>query len=179
MRLRDAHVAGREEAVELLARARADDRRGDGRVDERPGGRVARERSAHLLRHAGERLDDVEPARRVHETVRRLITRMIEDVIAETGRRAVTHKPSLAELRRAVGPLVAFSPTMQKADADVKGFLYPRMYRHDRVMRVMGDAENVVRGLFAHYVETPADLPVESMRLCFTMSARLYPAPGD
>ena len=103
----------------------------------------------------------LEPARRVHETVRRLITRMIEDVIAETERRAAAHKPSSAELRRAVGPLVAFSPAMQKADADIKGFLYPRMYRHDRVMRVMGDAENVVRDLFAHYVATPADLPAE------------------
>ena len=50
---------------------------------------------------------------------------------------------------------------MQNADAAIKGFLYPRMYRHDRVMRVMGDAENVVRDLFAHYVGTPADLPAE------------------
>ena len=39
---------------------------------------------------------------------------------------------------------------MQKADADIKGFLYPRMYRHERVMRVMDDAERVVRDLFAH-----------------------------
>ena len=31
--------------------------------------------------------------RRVHETVRRLITRMIEDVIAETDRRVAAHKP--------------------------------------------------------------------------------------
>src|SRR5260370_129219 len=30
----------------------------------------------------------IEPGRRVHELLRRLITRMIEDVIAETGRRA-------------------------------------------------------------------------------------------
>ncbi len=59
----------------------------------------------------------------------------------------------MAELRRAVGPLVAFSPAMQKADADIKGFLYRRMYRHDRIMRVMGDAENVIRDLFAHYVD--------------------------
>jgi dGTPase len=103
----------------------------------------------------------IEPGRRVHETVRALITRMIEDVIAETDRRAATHKPSAAELRKAVGPLIAFSPTMQKADAAIKGFLYPRMYRHERVMRVMGDAERVVRDLFAHYVKTPADLPAE------------------
>ena len=57
--------------------------------------------------------------------------------------------------------LVAFSPAMEKADAEIKGFLYPRMYRHERVMRVMGDAERVVRDLFAHYAETPADLPAE------------------
>ena len=103
----------------------------------------------------------LEPARRVHEVVRRLITRMIEDVIAETGRRAAAHKPSAAEVRKAVGPLIAFSPAMQKADTAIKGFLYPRMYRHARVMRVMDDAEKVVRDLFAHYAETPADLPAE------------------
>ena len=103
----------------------------------------------------------LEPARRVHEVVRRLITRMIEDVIAETERRAAAHKPSAAEIRKAVSPLIAFSPAMQKADAAIKGFLYPRMYRHARVMRVMDDAEKVVRDLFAHYAETPADLPAE------------------
>jgi dGTPase len=103
----------------------------------------------------------LEPARRVHEVVRRLITRMIEDVIAETGRRAAAHKPSAAEIRKAVSPLIAFSPAMQEADAAIKGFLYPRMYRHARVMRVMDDAEKVVRDLFAHYAETPADLPAE------------------
>jgi dGTPase len=103
----------------------------------------------------------LEPARRVHEVVRRLITRMIEDVIAETGRRAAAHKPSAAEVRKAVSPLIAFSPAMQKADTAIKGFLYPRMYRHARVMRVMDDAEKVVRDLVAHYAETPADLPAE------------------
>jgi dGTPase len=35
------------------------------------------------------------------------------------------------------------------------------MYRHDRVMRVMADAEGVVRDLFTHYAEAPADLPSE------------------
>ena len=103
----------------------------------------------------------LEPARRVHETVRRLITRMIEDVIAETGRRVAAHKPSAGEVRKAKGSLVDFSPSMKKADADIKGFLRPRMYWHDRVMRVMDDAQAVVRDLFAHFVETPADLPAE------------------
>jgi dGTPase len=57
--------------------------------------------------------------------------------------------------------VVAFSPTVEKADADIKGFLYPRMYRHARVMAVMEQAEGVVRDLFAHFVSHPADLPAE------------------
>jgi dGTPase len=104
----------------------------------------------------------LEPARRVHETMRRLIARMIEDVIAETSRRVAALKPrSAVDVRHAAGPLVAFSPALEQADAGIKGFLYPRMYRHDRVMRVMEEAEGVVRDLFAHYVETPAEMPAE------------------
>ena len=55
----------------------------------------------------------------------------------------------------------ARSPEMQKADTAIKGFLYPRMYRHARVMRVMDDAEQVVRDLFAYYVKAPDELPPE------------------
>src|SRR5664280_2745132 len=103
----------------------------------------------------------IDPARRVHETGRALITRMIEDVIAETAKRVAAHKPSAGEVRKAKGPLVEFSPSMKKADADIKGFLRPRMYKHTRVTRVMDDAEGVLRDLFAHYLETPADMPAE------------------
>jgi dGTPase len=104
----------------------------------------------------------LETARRAHELVRRIITRMIEDVIAECGRRVAMLKPrSAADVREAPRPIVGFSPAMDKADRDIKGFLYPRMYRHDRVMRVMDDAEGVVRDLFGHYSATLADLPEE------------------
>ena len=104
----------------------------------------------------------LETARRAHELVRRIITRMIEDVIAECGRRVAMLRPrSAADVREAPRPIVGFSPAMDKADRDIKGFLYARMYRHDRVMRVMDDAEGVVRDLFGHYSATPADLPEE------------------
>jgi dGTPase len=114
-----------------------------------------------ILRDIATRNPDIDPGRRAHEAVRGLITRMIEDVIAETGRRVAAHNPSATEVRHAAGPLIAFSSAMQKADAAIKGFLYPRMYRHERVMRVMDDAERVVRDLFAHFAKSPADMPAE------------------
>jgi dGTPase len=107
--------------------------------------------------HAG-----LDAARRAHETLRCLITRMIEDVIAESRQRvAALNARSAADVRNAAMPMVAFSPAFMTADADIKGFLYPRMYRHDRVMTVMKDAESVVRDLFGHYAAQPADLPAE------------------
>ena len=114
-----------------------------------------------ILREIDKQHPGLEPARRGHETVRRLITRMIEDVIAEVSQRLAVHKPTPGEIRKAKGPLVDFSPAMKKADADIKGFLYPRMYRAPRVMQVMNEAESVVRDLFAHYTASPADLPAE------------------
>jgi dGTPase len=104
----------------------------------------------------------LDPARRVHEVVRRVITRMIEDVIAESETRLAALKPtSAADIRHAAQAVVMFSPAMAAVDKGIKGFLYPRMYRHARVMRVMGDAERVIRDLFVHFAAQPTDLPME------------------
>jgi dGTPase len=87
---------------------------------------------------------------------------MIEDVGAESARRLMALAPlAAADVRNATQVMITFSPAMAQADKDIKGFLYPRMYRHDRVMRVMGDAERVVRDLFSHFMANPADLPTE------------------
>ncbi|MCK9915261.1 deoxyguanosinetriphosphate triphosphohydrolase [Microbacteriaceae bacterium K1510] len=105
------------------------------------------------------KLDD---SRRVHEVLRRIITRMIEDVTTESRHRVAALAPRMsADVRRAPQAIIAFSAAMAAADKDIKGFLYPRMYRHKWVMQVMGDAERVVRDLFGHYGANPADLPAE------------------
>lgn len=109
------------------------------------------------VRHPG-----LEPDRRAHECMRRLITRMIEDAIAESVRRLLALKPeSAADIRHAEAAVVGFSPAFVAVDRDIKGYLYPRMYRHQRVMHVMDEAERVVRDLFGQYVRAPADLPAE------------------
>jgi len=98
----------------------------------------------------------------VHELGRRLITQMIENVIAETTGRLQTLAPRSADgVRHADRQVVGFSAEMAAADRASKGFLYPRMYRHPRIMRIMGDAERVVCALFARYSEKPADMPAE------------------
>jgi dGTPase len=87
---------------------------------------------------------------------------MIEDVIAETARRLRALAPRSAdEVRRADAAVAAFSLVMSEADRAIKGFLYPRMYRHGRIMRIMADAESVVSELFARYTDQPEQIPSE------------------
>jgi dGTPase len=104
----------------------------------------------------------LETERLVHELVRRLIGIMVEDVIAETERRLAETRPQSAdEVRHAERPVVGFSSAMAKNDVAIKGFLYPRMYHHVRIERVMKDAERVVRDLFEHYRANPDQMPPE------------------
>jgi dGTPase len=102
----------------------------------------------------------LEPARRVHELVRRLIALMIEDVIAHSqcliGQSGAA---SVEDIRRAGAPVIGFSPAMAVADRAIKAFLFQHMYRHERVVRIMDEAEAVVRGLFGRYMSTPRDVP--------------------
>jgi dGTPase len=115
-----------------------------------------------ILRQIRKEHPTLDPSRPVHELVRRLITRMIEDVIAETDARLRALAPRSADdVRHAAHPVGAFSPAMAEADRAIKGFLYPRMYRHDRIVRIMGDAERLVCALFARYLDRPDDLPAE------------------
>ena len=102
----------------------------------------------------------LEPARRVHELVRRLIARMIEDVIGHSRHLIGQCRPgSVEDIRRAGAPVVSFSPAMAAADRAIKAFLFPRMYRHPRIVRIMSDAQSVVTDLFARYICAPDGLP--------------------
>jgi dGTPase len=100
--------------------------------------------------------------RRGAELVRELISYMINAVMSEAGKRLEAAKPQSAhDVRLYDRPLVAFSPPVAQEEAAIKAFLKQRMYRHKRVMRVMGEAEQILFDLFARYQETPGDLPAE------------------
>jgi dGTPase len=101
-------------------------------------------------------------SRLVHELVRQLIGLLIDDIVAETARRLAALAPRSADdVRQAPSPVAGFSLKVGEADRAIKEFLKKRMYRHERVMRVMDQAAAVVRDLFARYSAHPADLPAE------------------
>jgi dGTPase len=100
--------------------------------------------------------------RLVHEIVRRLIGLLIDDVVAESAGRLAALKPRSADdVRCAAISVGAFSGEVGDEDRAIKSFLRPSMYRHPRVMKVMDQAAEVVRALFARYSAHPHDMPAE------------------
>ncbi|GAB4393397.1 MAG: deoxyguanosinetriphosphate triphosphohydrolase [Kiloniellaceae bacterium] len=108
------------------------------------------------------RYPGLEEARRIHETIRRLIDLMVSDLLAETRRRIAEHRPdSAAAVRALPAPLVAFSDEMRQNDRALRDFLFTRMYRHYKVNRMTTKVKRVVGELFEHYQARPDCLPTE------------------
>jgi dGTPase len=100
--------------------------------------------------------------RRGAELVRDLISYLIGSVVSEAHKRLdAAHPMSPDDVRRYDKQLVAFAPAVTAAEAAIKAFLKQHMYRHPRVMRVMGEAEGIVANLFARYRDDPSALPAE------------------
>jgi dGTPase len=104
----------------------------------------------------------IDGARLLYEAIRRLISAMIEDAVAETGRRLAKLQPrSAADVRQAPRAMVAFSSEMQRDLDCLRAFLSAKVYRHERIARIMGEAEGVVQDLFQRYSAEPEALPLD------------------
>ncbi|SNY93652.1 dGTPase [Cohaesibacter sp. ES.047] len=113
-------------------------------------------------REVSEKYPKLDETRTVHEIVRRLITRMVEDVIKTSMDNLARIKPqSTADVRAAGETIVRFSDAMAKAEAGLKAFLFGNVYREKHVMRVMHNAEQVLKDLFEAYFEKPESMPLE------------------
>jgi dGTPase len=104
----------------------------------------------------------IDGPRLLYEANRRLITAMIEDAIAETEERLTALAPGSADdVRRADRAMVAFSDVMRDELDELRAFLFARVYRNERIVRIMGEAERVVADLFHRYIGDASALPAE------------------
>jgi dGTPase len=118
--------------------------------------------AAEIIAEIGRHYPDLDDARRGAEFVRELISYLISAVFAEAKKRLQAAQPQSAHaVRNQAEALIAFPSQVEQEEADIKAFLKQHMYRHSRVMRVMGEAEQILFDLFARYHRSPRDLPAE------------------
>ncbi len=97
---------------------------------------------------------------RRHQLVRKLIDFQVSDLIVETGRTIDKYGiTSLEEARRADENVVKFSPSTRELNDQLRGFLFEKMYRHYRMIRMADKARRIITQLFEAYLEDSNQLP--------------------
>jgi dGTPase len=115
-----------------------------------------------VLREVSGRYPGLDEPRLIHESIRRLIDRMVVDLLTETTRRiADSGVQHVDEIRASSAPLAGFSDDMLAKDRGLRDFLFVRMYRHYKVNRMASKARRVVRDLFELLTTEPNCLPTE------------------
>ena len=120
----------------------------------------ARHRNAALAEHP--HLHAL-PRRLLAETLRRMLSAQVHDVIEATQAQLARHAPADADADavRALPPLVCFGPAMREQSTQLKRFLFGALYRHPQVMATTQRARDVVQALFAAYIDAPGEMPAE------------------
>jgi dGTPase len=118
-----------------------------------------------VIREVASSHERLEEPRLIHETTRRMIDRMVDDLLRETRCRLEQERPQSAEAVRALHrPVVAMSDGMVAANGRLKSFLFERMYRHYRVNRMTSKARRIVGELFRLFMAEPGCLPTDWRR---------------
>ena len=100
--------------------------------------------------------------RLVHETIRRMIDRVVRDVVSASSARIADAAPqSIDAVRAETAPLIVMSDAVREEHLELKRFLNAQLYRHYRVLRMTNKARKVLRELFEVFMQDIDLLPDE------------------
>lgn len=102
--------------------------------------------------------DKTQGRRLLYESIRRMLSNQVYDVIAATQSALDAARPMNADAARQLPPLVQFGTAMRDKSRELKAFLLQQLYRHPQVMQTTGQARQVVRDLFAAYSAAPHEM---------------------
>jgi dGTPase len=95
-----------------------------------------------------------------HRVVRKLVGLMVTALVTETSKRIEqTRVQSVNDVRQQSNVLVGFDAAASGLNKALKSFLFEKLYRHYRVIRMTSKAERVLTDLFKTYLNEPRMLP--------------------
>ena len=98
----------------------------------------------------------------VYEMNRRMISAMVEDVLAETGARIADAKPrNIEDVRRWRAPLAGFSEKLAAEISGLRRFLFAKLYRHPSIAGKMADAQAMLRSLHGYFSAHPEQMHLD------------------
>jgi dGTPase len=112
--------------------------------------------------------------RLLFDTIRRMLSQQVYDVIDATRLNLATHQPRSADEARLCPPLLRFSQPMREDSTALKRFLFKELYRHEQVNDTTARAKQVLTELFSAYIAQPAEMPTD-----FAQQHNLHRAVAD
>jgi dGTPase len=97
--------------------------------------------------------------RLLFETIRRMLSNQIYDVIDSSTALLNQYRPDSVDEVRRCPALMTRSAEMEQRHHELKVFLRERLYRHSQVVQTTDQARVVVSDLFETYVNDPAQMP--------------------
>ena len=96
--------------------------------------------------------------RLLYETIRRMLSAQVYDVIAATNLALHEAAPRSVDEVRELPPLLQFGQDMRVKSQRLKQFLLQQLYHHPKVLETSGQAKEVVRNLFDIYLASPQEM---------------------
>jgi dGTPase len=112
---------------------------------------------ARFLREALAQHPRLNGRRLLFETIRRMLSAQVYDVLDATSRSLAAVAPASVDDVRRAGPLVSFGEQMAHDSVALKRFLRANLYRHPKVVATTDSAKQVIRDLFAAYQADPGE----------------------
>ncbi len=104
-----------------------------------------------------------------HRMIRQLVGIMVTDMIEATDKRLKESKAKSAlDLQKLKYNVIGYSEEMQRRNRELKDFLYKKLYRHYRVVRMQVKAERLITDLFNAYHAESLMLPTPVHKLIDT-----------
>ena len=103
---------------------------------------------------------DVPEKLKFNETLKRMLNRLVDDLITNTQARLKAAKiRTLDDVRKNADRLAAFSPEVDAQRQQAKDFLYENLYFSTALAGEKDNAERIICDLFAFWMENPSSLP--------------------
>jgi dGTPase len=97
---------------------------------------------------------------RFNEVLKRMLNRMVDDLIRNTRQNLQSAEiTTIEDVRKDSRRLVNFGPEVEAERLELKRFLHERLYFSPALEPEKEDAEKIIRDLFEYWVATPAALP--------------------
>ena len=108
------------------------------------------------------RYPKLEDRRLIYEVIRRMINRIVTDLIENTRTAIRQAAPeTIDDVRAQSAPLVSLTEEAFAEHLALKQFLGENLYRHPTVKKMTDSARDMVRALFDSYMQNPGEMPNE------------------